>query len=462
MDRHAAEPRVDELPGEHASEWAAYYGAVAAPSTHLYDFVWDYTAEAEGPFCRDVDGNVLLDFTSHVAASPLGYNNPKLMEKLEAFDLVDPTKIAGQDFHVGGGGLPEEGLPGPGKLMHRLADVTGHYDMDTVFLSNSGAEAIENAIKICYDHRDGATYGITFDGAFHGRTLGALSLNRSKAVHRRDFPEIPGISSFPYCEDRTCDPGTCSCGFFPDGDPSGLREALHPERGRMDPEEVAYVVVEPIQGEGGYRIPSEAFMDELASVCREHGIPLIADEIQAGMGRTGEWWGSDHYGVEPDVIAAAKGLRVGATISRSEVFPGERARLSSTWGAGDVLNSLVGALTIEVIEEYDLLDNARNRGEYFAERLREADLAGAVDVRNVGLMVAVEFDSKPRRDAVMECALERGLLTLPCGHRTLRLLAPMDVTEREIDLGVGCLRDAAGDEAVQTAMPRLDTADDAS
>ena len=240
MDRHAAEPRVDELPGERASEWAEYYGAVAAPSTHLYDFVWDHTAEAEGPFCRDVDGNVLLDFTSHVAASPLGYNNPKLMEKLAAFDLVDPTKIAGQDFHVGGGGLPEEGLPGPGELMHTLVDITGDSDMDTVFLSNSGAEAIENAIKICYDHRDGAKYGITFDGAFHGRTLGALSLNRSKAVHRRDFPEIPGISSFPYCEDRSCDPGTCSCGFFAGG-VSRLRRMLDPERGWVNADEVAYL-----------------------------------------------------------------------------------------------------------------------------------------------------------------------------------------------------------------------------
>jgi len=180
------------------------------------------------------------------------------------------------------------------------------------------------------------------------------------------------------------------------------------------------------------------------------------------VGRTGAWWGADHYPIEPDVITAAKGLRVGATVARSEIFPEERARLSSTWGAGDVLNSLLGALTIEVIEEYDLLANARERGAYFADRLREADLAGALDVRNVGLMLAVEFDSKPRRDAVMECALKRGLLTLPCGHRTLRLLAPMDVTEREIDLGVGCLREATNDEEVQTATPRVETADDAS
>ncbi|OYR93580.1 aspartate aminotransferase family protein, partial [Halorubrum sp. E3] len=199
---------------------------------------------AEGPFCTDVDGNVLMDFTSHVAAAPLGSNNPLIMEPLAEFDLVDPLKIAGQDFYVAGGESPGDGVPGASGLMERLTEVTAHYDMDTVFLSNSGAEAVENAIKIAYDESGGAKHAITFDGAFHGRTLGALSLNRSKSVYRRDFPEISGVHDVPFCDDRTCTAETCSCGFFADG-VSQLRRKLDPERGHVDPDDVAYLIMEP-------------------------------------------------------------------------------------------------------------------------------------------------------------------------------------------------------------------------
>ena len=465
MDRDTAEPRVDSLPGERAREWVERQCEVAAPSTHVYDFVWDVTAPAAGPFCTDVDGNVLMDFTSHVAAAPLGYDNPLIAERLDEFDLVDPVKIAGQDFYLGSSG-PVEGpdVPGPKELMGRLVDLTDGYGLDTVFLSNSGAEAVENAMKVCYDYRDGATHGITFTGAFHGRTLGALSLNRSKAIHRRDFPELSGIAEVPYCEDRTCTRGTCSCGFFPDGDePSLLRAKLDPDGGNLAPEDVAFVAIEPVQGEGGVRVPSEAFMDELATVCSDYEIPLIADEIQAGLGRTGEWWGSDHYAIEPTVLTAAKGLRVGATVASEAVFPDEKSRLSSTWGAGDVLASLVGALTIEAIREHDLVANAGERGRQAIELLEDADLDPAVDVRGTGLLLAVEFDTKPRRDAVMECCFKRrGLLTLPAGRKSLRLLPPLDVTEREIELGVDLLVDSVGDREVREAEPTRETGDDVS
>ena len=444
MDRDTAEPRVDELPGERAEQWVKYHHEFAAPSTYVYEFVWDHTKPAEGPFCTDVDGNVLLDFTSHVAAAPLGYNNPKIMEPLREFDLVDPLKIAGQDFYVAGGETPDEGIPGPTELMARLADATDHYDMDTVFLSNSGAEAVENALKISYDHTDGAKYGITFQGAFHGRTLGALSLNRSKEVYRRQFPEISSIHDVPFCQDRDCTAETCSCGFFVDG-VSRLREKLHPDRGYINPEEVAYLIMEPIQGEGGYRFPSDAFADEIAALTDEYDITLVADEIQSGVGRTGKMWGVDHYAFEPDVIASAKALRVGATISRSDVFPDERSRLSSTWGAGDILASAQGVLTIDAIEEYDLLSNARTRGRQFLETMRDADLEGVEDVRGKGLMLAVEFESKELRDDVHEAAFARGLLTLSCGYKVLRVLPPLDVTEREIGIGCDLLQKAIRD-----------------
>ncbi|MFB6352554.1 MAG: aspartate aminotransferase family protein [Halobacteriales archaeon] len=460
MDRETAEPRVDDLPGPRARRHAERHRAVAAPSTYLYDFVWDPTAPATGPFCTDVDGNVLLDFTCHVAAAPLGYNHPELRERLAEFDLVDPLKTAGQDFYASIGAA--DPLPGPTELMERLVGLTEEYGLDTVFLSNSGAEAVENAVKVCHDARPGAKYGVTFTGAFHGRTLGALSLNRSKAVHRRDFPELAGIVELPYCDDPDCTGETCSCGFFPDGGASMLRRRLADPGGNMAPEDVAYVILEPVQGEGGYRLPSEAFAAEVAAVCADHGIPLVVDEIQTGLGRSGEWWASDHYAFEPDVLTAAKGLRVGATVAAEATFPEERGRLSSTWGGGDLLSAFVGAATIDVIREQGLRANAARRGPALRERLQGLDAPVVEDVRGLGLLVGVEFDSRARRDAALEAAFERGLLLLPAGVKTLRVLPPLDVTERELELGVSVFADALADDRVAAAAPGRSLGDDAS
>jgi 4-aminobutyrate aminotransferase len=359
------------------------------------------------------------------------------------FDLPDPAKIAGQDFYLSAGDPAETAYPGPAELMERLVETTDRYGLDTVFLSNSGAESVENAMKICYDASAGK-YGVTFEGAFHGRTLGALSLNRSKEVYRRQFPEIAGIHEVPFCDDRSCTAATCSCGFFPAEDrPSQLRRMLDPESGYVDPADLAYLILEPVQGEGGYRFPSDAFVEELAALREEHGFLVIADEIQSGMGRTGEFWAVDDYPLDPDVICAAKALRVGATIASSDTFPEETSRLSSTWGAGDIVDALQGALTIEAIHDHDLLANATAMGDLFLELLGDADLPNVVDTRGKGLMLAVEFDSKARRDDAMAAAVQRGLLVIGCGTRTLRVLPPLDVTEREIRMGVDILAEAA-------------------
>ncbi len=441
MNRDSAEPVVRGLPGEKTREWIDHHHRYAAPSEYSHEFVWDVTAEADGPFCTDLDGNVFLDFTCHIGAAPLGYNNPKVLDRMEEFDLVDPLKIAGQDFYAGfGGGSENPAVPGAAQLMERLIEITDHYGMDTVFLSNSGAEAIENGMKIAYADT-GAPKGITFAGGFHGRTLGTLSLTRAGDVYTRTYPEIAGTRTIPFCEDRNCTSSTCSCGFFADGR-SQLERAFDPDRGHLDPAEVAFLVLEPVQGVGGYRFPSEAFMEEIGRICGVHDIHLIVDEIQSGLGRTGEMWASDHYAIEPDVICSAKALRSGATISRSEIFPAEKNRLGSTWGGGDLLAAFQGALTIDAIHDYDLLNNAVSRGERAKELLRDADPEGVVDVRGLGLLLAVEFDTSERRDAVVAAAMKRGLLTLGCGHKTLRLLPPLDVTEREIDLGVSLLLDA--------------------
>ncbi|RKD89110.1 class-III pyridoxal-phosphate-dependent aminotransferase [Halopiger aswanensis] len=442
MDRDAAEPDVDAFPGPNAKRWVEFHQSNSAPSEYSHEFVWDITREADGPFVTDVDGNVLLDFTCHIGAAPLGYNNPKLTDKFEAFDLVEPMKIAGQDMYFGAGPTPEaSSVPGSSHLMDELTEVSSQYGMDTVFLSNSGAEAMENAMKITHDYRAPSTYGVTFSGSFHGRTLGTLSITKSKDVYTRRYPQLSGIETVPFCADRGCDADTCDCGFFAGGD-SQLRSMLAPEGGHIDPDEITFLTLEPIQGVGGYRFPSEAFMREVAAVTDEYDIPLVVDEIQSGIGRTGEIWASDHYPIEPDVIASAKALRVGATISRSEIFPDEKNRLGSTFGGGDILGAMMGTFTLEAIQEYDLLDNATERGRQAKELLRDDAPDYVADIRGKGLMLAVEFDTAERRNAVVTAALERGLLTLGCGKKTIRLLPPLDSTEREIELGVGLFCDA--------------------
>ena len=446
MNRDAAEPEVESIPGDRARRWVDYHHRFAAPSTYVYEFVWDVTAPARGPFCTDVDGNVLLDFTSHVGASPLGYNHPAVVDALDDLGAVSPGKIAGQDFYASAGWPPENpDRPAPSQLMDRLVDRTAHYDMDTVFLSNSGAEAVENAIKICY--QDGGHRGVTFDGGFHGRTLGALSLNRSKSAHRRGYPSVPGVMSVPYCH---CT-GRCSCGWRTDG-PGGnvLADRLHPDRGSLDPDEVAFVVLEPVQGEGGYRPPSDEFVADIAELGDRHDVAIIADEIQSGLGRTGEFWAVDHTPIQPDVVTAAKGLRVGATVSRTDVFPEETDRLSSTWGAGDLTAALEGAVTLDVIREEGLVANAVDRGQQFRELLADDAPDDVVDVRGRGLMLGVEFGSQARRDAVVDAAFDRGLLVLGCGHQTVRVLPPLDVTPREIDLGARILCEAIAASSTRT------------
>jgi 4-aminobutyrate aminotransferase len=442
MDRETAVPRVDALPGERARAWVEHHREAAAPSEHSHAFVWDVTADAEGPFVTDVDGNVLMDFTCHIGAAPLGYQNPKMLEKVREFDLVEPLKIAGQDLYfAGGNGLEDREFPGSARLMHELAERSDHYGHDTVFLSNSGGEAVENALKVAYDACEVPKYGITFSGAFHGRTLGTLSLTRAKDVYTRKFPEIAGIREVPFCADRACSAETCDCGFFRGGG-SRLAELFDPESRSIDPAEVAYIVMEPIQGVGGYNFPSDSFMSEIARVSETYDIPLIVDEIQTGVGRSGRMWAADHYDIEPDLITSAKALRVGATVGRGELFPDEPNRLGSTWGGGDVVSSMYGVFTLEAIDEYDLMDNATARGRGMRELLADADPEGVVDVRGLGLLLAVEFDTKARRDAVVEAALSRGLLTLGCGRKTVRLLPPLDVTAREIELGGSLFLDA--------------------
>ncbi|HSR12708.1 MAG TPA: aspartate aminotransferase family protein [Thermodesulfobacteriota bacterium] len=448
MNRDTVSVNIKTIPpGPNARAWSEFHRRYAARSTYHEDFVWDRSKPAIGPFCIDVDGNILLDFVSHVATSALGYNHPDLVRIASRLQSVDPDRYAGCDFIGAWGENPATSeIPTPSHLHYKLMEITSQFGFGSAFFSNSGAEAVENALKICYDHNKSYGYGICFTGAFHGRTLGALSLNRSKKVQRDWFPEIPHVVDFPYC---VCSPGDCRCGWIvcctgKEGLRSRLDAFLDPDIGLVDPAEVAYIIIEPIQGEGGYNVPSPDFMKEVDRISKAYSIPLISDEIQSGLGRTGKWWGIEHFGIKPDIITIAKSLRVGATLGRTELFPQQEYRISSTWGEGNALSSAVGYTLIEIIQRENLLENARKMGDYFLSGLRSLQKRHSfiVDVRGIGLMDAIEIDTRERRDRITRRAMEQGLLIIGCGYKVVRFLPPLDVRGREIDMALDLLEGA--------------------
>jgi len=448
MNRDTAQTVIKTLPpGPHAQKWAEFHRRYAARSTYHEEFIWDRSRPAIGPFCTDVDGNVILDFVSHVGSSALGYNHPALVGMAAKLKPVDPDRYAGCDFIGAWGEDPEKSdIPTPSHLHYKLMEITSQFGFGSAFFSNSGAEAVENAIKICYDHKRNYGYGICFYGAFHGRTLGALSLNRSKKIQRDWFPQIPNIVDFPYC---TCRQRPCTCGWMiscagREGWCSRLDHYLDPDIGLVDPGEVAFIIIEPIQGEGGYNVPGMEFMKEVDRLAKKYSIPLIADEIQTGLGRTGKWWAIEHFGIQPDIITVAKPLRVGATLGKTDLFPQQEYRISSTWGEGNALSSAIGYALIEVIQRENLLDNATRMGNYFLQGLRglQKKYPFIQDVRGIGLMDGIEIDSRERRDRITRQAFQRGLLLLGCGYKTIRFLPPLDVRQREIDLALAILEEA--------------------
>ncbi len=420
MDREKTEPQVKGT--VKSKKYIKYFHRHGAKTTHKHPFVWDRSKEAAGPFCKDKDGNTYMDFASHVSAAPLGYNHPEIKKALEEHDLNDPVKIAGQDFYT------YSECPGPAELQEKLIETTEKFNLDTALLINSGAEAIENAIKICYDH--GGSKGLCFQGSFHGRTLGALTLTTSKEKYREKFPKIPGINKTPFCTCGDKYNGECRCGAA-----EKTRKTIKQTK------DLSYVILEPIQGEGGYRIPSQEFVETVRETTQEKNIPLIADEIQAGIGRTGKFWSIENYDVEPDVVTGAKGLRVGATISREDIFPSEKGRLSSTWGAGDIISSFIGYKTIQIIQKNNLMENAREKGRYLTKELKSIKSKDVEEVRGKGLMDAVEFKTQEKRDKVVRKAFKEGLVLLGCGEKTVRVIPPLNVREREINLAVDILKE---------------------
>ena len=424
-----AAPHIQtELPGPRARALIARDEAVASPSlTRAYPLVAE---SGSGIVVTDVDGNRFLDFAAGIAVCSTGHSHPKVVQAIK--DQADRLiHIAATDFYE----------PRYTEFMERLAAIAPFEEKARVFLTNSGTEAVEGAIKLAryHTHRPGI---IAFEGAFHGRTMGALSLTNSKIKQRAGFgPLIPMVHHSPFPRVRAWREES-------GGDGSAELEVLRRSiLGRLiAPSDVAAIVVEPIQGEGGYFPAPKAFMEGLRSICDEHGILLIADEIQSGMGRTGKWWAIEHTGVEPDILTTAKGIAsgmpIGAFIARDSVWTWPPGAHGSTF-AGNPVCAAAGLATLEIIESEGIA-NAEAMGARLRAGLEQAsrDVAVIRDIRGVGLMLGIEFDSHATAEAVQAAAFERGLLTLECGESSLRFSPPLIVDEASVDAAVGIFAEA--------------------
>ena len=394
-------------------------------------------ARGQGVMVEDVDGNRFLDFMAGIAVSSTGYGHPKVVAAVK--DAADRfLHICGSDFYY-------EGMAA---LCERLARIAPGTSKKRVFLTNSGTEAVEGAIKLArYATRRTAI--IAFRGAFHGRTTGAVTLTSSKARQHAGFgPLLPDVHHIQYAYRYRCqwcaDEPACNRGCL-----DVLEQDLFARH--LDPHDVAAIFVEPIQGEGGYVVPPPGWLGDLRAICDRHGILLVADEVQSGVGRTGKMWACDHVGVEPDILLTAKGLGsgmpIGALIAKESVTTWESGSHGSTFGGNPVCCAAALA-TLDLIEG-GLMANAAAMGERLQGGVRRlAERHACIgDVRGVGLMVGVEFvkdraTREPAPDLVerlVQAAFRRGLLLLGAGKSTLRLAPPLVVGPEDVDTALAML-----------------------
>lgn len=407
------------LPGPKAAALIARDQQVMSPSyTRFYPLV---AARGWGCAVEDVDGNVFLDCTAGIAVTATGHAHPEVVAAIadQASRLIH---LSGTDFYY----APEI------ELAERLAALAPGSEAKRVFFTNSGAEAIEAALKLAR-YATGRQRVISFYGAFHGRTYGAMSLGGSKAVQQRGFgPLVPMIHRLDY-----------DC---PEEEVLELFEHVAP------PDEVAAIFVEPIQGEGGYVVPGPDFLPMLRRICDQHGILLVADEVQSGMGRTGRMFAMEHFGVVPDLVCLAKGIAsgmpLGALISPARIMSWPPGSHASTFG-GNPVSCRAALATIDLIQR-EYLENVRQRGAQLAaglESLRQEFPHRLARPRGLGLMQAVDVVRGERldpagRDAVVLAAFHRGLLLLGCGKSAIRFCPPLCITAHEIDTALRLLREA--------------------
>ncbi len=432
------------LPGPNATALIGVDRNHVSPSyTRIYPLVAE---KAEGLWIHDPDGNIFLDFTAGIAVCATGHCHPHVVNaiKEQANKLLH---MSGTDFYY----------TSQITLAEKLASLAPGGGSNKVYFGNSGAEAVEAAFKLArwYTKRE---LNLAFFGAFHGRTMGALSLTASKTIQKKHYnPLIPGITHIPYAYCYRC-PYKMS---YPDCGTECVRwveETLF--RTTVPPEEVAAIFVEPIQGEGGYIVPPPEFHRELQKIAKKYEILYVADEVQSGMGRTGKMFAMEHFGVVPDIMALAKGIAsgmpLGAMVARSDIMVWEAGSHASTFG-GNPVSCSAALATIELLEA-ELMANAKIRGEYLMKGLRELQnsIECMGDVRGKGLMVGVELvkdrDTKERatdwRNEVIQKAFQKGLLLLGCGENTIRFSPALTVTVEEIDACLSIfeesLREVAG------------------
>jgi 4-aminobutyrate aminotransferase len=412
-----------EIPGPKARAHIAYDETWTSPSLpRAYPIV---PVRGEGLVVEDIDGNLFLDFAAGIAVNSTGHSHPQVVAAIreQAADLIH---FSASDFY----------LPIYPELCEQLARLAPFDGPARVYLGNSGTEVVEASIKLARyaTHRP---YVVAFLGAFHGRTYGSVSLTASKAKYHAGFgPLLPGVFHAPY------------------GKVDDLRWFDEVLFDKLAPaSEVAAIIVEPIQGEGGYIVPEDGFLQGLRDICDRHGILLIADEIQSGAGRTGRMWAVEHWGVQPDILLSAKGIAsgmpLGALIARAALLeawgPGAHG---STFG-GNPVACAAALATIELLEG-GLVANAAQRGEQALAGL--AELAGRHpgfirDVRGKGLMLGIELASAELAEAVQTAAFERGLLVLECGKSSIRMSPALTVSEAEMDTALRIFGEALAEVA---------------
>src|SRR5262245_42699550 len=404
---------------------------VSPSYTRVYPLVVE---RGSGAVIQDVDGNLYLDCTAGIAVTAAGHCHPKVVEAIQ--DQADKLlHMSGTDFYY----QPQI------DLAERLGELGPGPGRRRVFFTNSGAEALEAALKLARWHT-GRSRAVAFFGAFHGRTYGAMSLSGSKLAHRRGVsPLVPDIHHVPYPRGcQSCDAPDAGCACV-----AQIEETIF--KRIAPPEEVAAIFVEPIQGEGGYHVPPRGFLPALRELCDRHGMLLVVDEVQTGMGRTGKMYAVEHWGVDPDIICLAKGIAsgmpLGAIVARDKVMDWPSGSHASTFG-GNPVSCRAALATLDQLEG-GYMANASQRGAQLLAGLRELNqrhrIAG--DVRGLGLMVAMDVvraDDRrtldhDTRDAIIQAAFHRGLLLLGCGEAAIRFCPPLCITTEQIDAALHIL-----------------------